>query len=75
MMSVTVQATPFSAAKPVELFDVNYDRGGAVAGYDVAPDGQHFLMTLPERPNPTEIRVVVGWPEELKRKSSAATRP
>ena len=75
MMSVTVQATPFSAAKPVELFDVNYDRGGAVPGYDVAPDGQHFLMTAPERPNPTEIRVVIGWPEELQRKSSDPARP
>jgi len=69
-----VQASPFSAAKPVELFDANYDHGGAVPGYDVAPDGQHFLMTAPERPNPTEIRVVIGWPEELKQQSSAPTR-
>jgi eukaryotic-like serine/threonine-protein kinase len=74
MMSVTVQSSPFSAAKPVELFDVDYDRGGAVAGYDVTPDGQHFLMTAPEHPNPTEIRVVVGWPEELKQQSSAPAR-
>jgi len=74
MMSVTVQAAPFSAAKPVELFDTNYDCGGAVPSYDVAPDGQHFLMIAPERPNPTEIRVVLGWPEELKRQSSVSTR-
>jgi Tol biopolymer transport system component len=74
MMSVTVQGSPFSASKPVELFDANYDRGGAVPGYDVAPDGQHFLMIAPERPNPTEIRVVVGWPEVLKQQSSASTR-
>ena len=74
MMSVTVQASPFSAAKPVELFNANYDHGGAVPGYDVAPDGQHFLMTAPERPNPTEIHVVIGWPEELKQQSSAPTR-
>jgi Tol biopolymer transport system component len=74
MMSVAVQTAPFSAAKPVELFDGNYDRGGAVPGYDVAPDGQHFLMTMPEHPNPTEIRVVVGWPEELKQKSSGTAR-
>ena len=71
VMSVTVQASPFSAAKPVELFDANYDHGGAVPGYDVAPDAQRFLMTAPERPNPTEIHVVIGWPEELKRRSSA----
>ncbi len=67
MMSVTVQMTPFLAGKPVELFDGNYDRGGAVPGYDVTPDGQHFLMTQPERPNPTELRVVIGGLDELKK--------
>jgi Tol biopolymer transport system component len=72
MMSVAVQMSPFSAAKPVELFDVNFDRGGAVPGYDVSPDGQRFLMTLSEHPNPTEIRVVVGWLELLKQKSATS---
>ena len=67
MMAVAVQLAPFSAAKAVELFDLPYDRGGAVPGYDVTPDGQRFLMTMPQHPNPTEIRVVVGWPEELKK--------
>jgi Tol biopolymer transport system component len=73
MMSVAVRLSPFSATKAVQLFDVPYDRGGAVPGYDVTPDGQHFLMTVPQHPNPTEIRVVVGWPEELKVKSSIAS--
>jgi len=73
MMVVTVQTTPFSTTKAIEMFDLPYDRGGAVPGYDVAPDGQHFLMTLPEHPNPTEVRVIVGWPEELKK--AGAVRP
>ena len=63
MMTVPVQLQPaFQAGKAVELFDRKFDRGGAVAGYDVTPDGQTFVMTRSERDNPTEIRVVMGWP-------------
>jgi hypothetical protein len=62
MMSDAVQVqSTFGAAKPVELFDRKFDRGGTVGGYDVAPDGQTFVMTRSEQANPTEIRVVVGW--------------
>jgi eukaryotic-like serine/threonine-protein kinase len=62
MMSVPVELTPtFRAGKPVELFDHKFDRGGAIGGYDVSPDGQTFVMTRSEHANPTEIRVVVGW--------------
>jgi Tol biopolymer transport system component len=62
MMSVLVQLPVFQAGKPLELFDRKFDRGGAVAGYDVSPDGQTFVMTRSERDNPKEIRVVIGWP-------------
>jgi eukaryotic-like serine/threonine-protein kinase len=62
MMSAAVQTQPtFGAAKPIELFDRKFDRGGTVGGYDVTPDGQTFVMTRSEQANPTEIRVVVGW--------------
>ena len=62
MMSAAVQIQPtFAVAKPVELFDRKFDRGGSVGGYDVTPDGQTFVMTRSEQANPTEIRVVVGW--------------
>ncbi len=62
MMSAAVQIQPtFSAAKPAELFDRKFDRGGTVGGYDITPDGQTFVMTRSEQANPTEIRVVVGW--------------
>jgi len=67
MMSVAVETRPaFSARRPVELFDVEYDRGGAVAGYDATPDGKIFVMTKSEQPNPTEVHVVMNWLEELK---------
>jgi serine/threonine protein kinase/Tol biopolymer transport system component len=65
LLSVPVTLQPaFQAAKPVELFDRQFDRGGAVSGYDVSPDGQSFVMTRSEHANPTEVRVVVGWPED-----------
>ena len=63
VMSIPVQLRPqFQPGKPVELFDRKFDPGAAVAGYDVTPDGQTFVMTRSERDNPTEIRVVLGWP-------------
>ena len=62
MMSAAVQTQPtLGAAKPVELFDRKFDRGGSVGGYDVTPDGQTFVMTRSEQASPTEVRVVVGW--------------
>src|SRR5205823_10868707 len=67
MFAVAVNtASGFSAARPVGLFDQPYDRAGTVPGYDVLPDGKTFVMTRAERGSPTEIRVIVGWPEELK---------
>jgi Tol biopolymer transport system component len=64
VMSVSVQLSPqFQPGKPIELFDRKFDPGAAVAGYDVSPDGQTFVMTRSERDNPTEIRVVLGWPD------------
>jgi Tol biopolymer transport system component len=68
MMSVPVQIQPvFQAGKVVELFDRKFDPGGAVAAYDVTADGQTFVMTRSERDNPTEIRVVIGWPTILQK--------
>jgi hypothetical protein len=68
MMSVSVQIQPvFQAGKPVELFDRKFDRGAAVAAYDVTADGQTFVMTRSERDNPTEIRVVIGWPAGVQK--------
>jgi Tol biopolymer transport system component len=63
MMSVPVQVRPdLQTGKPIELFDRKFDRGAAVNAYDVTPDGQTFVMTRSERNNPTEIRIVIGWP-------------
>jgi eukaryotic-like serine/threonine-protein kinase len=65
MMSVPVQIQPaFQVGRPIELFDRKFDRGFGVAGYDVTPDGQTFVMTRSEHPAPTEIRIVMGWPDK-----------
>jgi serine/threonine-protein kinase len=41
---------------------------GALPSFDVAPDGEHFLMNLPEEgAAQAQINVVVNWFEELKR--------
>src|SRR5713226_8076394 len=61
MMVVAVETSPrFVAGRPVELFDLGMDRGGAVPGYDITPNGQMFLMVKSAQPNPTEIRMVIG---------------
>jgi serine/threonine protein kinase len=62
MMSVPVEEQPtFRGGKPTELFDRPFDRGLGVAGYDVIPDGQTFVMTRSGHTTRTEIRVVMGW--------------
>ncbi len=66
MMTVPVETQPtFRAEKPALLFDKRFDRGGAIGGYDVSPDGLTFVLTRSEVPNPTEIRIVIGWPDAL----------
>ena len=45
--------------------------------YDVAPDGQRFLMLKPveqEQAAPTQINVVLNWFEELKRRVPTGTK-
>ena len=65
MMSVPVQQQPvFQMGKQVELFDRKFDGGLGVAGYDVTPDGQSFVLTRSQHTSPTEIQVLMGWPAE-----------
>jgi hypothetical protein len=63
VISVPVQVQPaFRGGKPTELFEQRFDRGFGVAGYDVTPDGQTFVMTRSDHTPRTDIRVVMGWP-------------
>ena len=62
---------------PVKLFATRYfggDGGQPARQYDVAADGQHFLMIedasdgAPARPN---LTIVLNWLDELKRVTMA----
>ena len=70
MMSVPVDTQPtFKAGTPRKLFE---NRAYARLGnYDVAPDGQHFLMTMQDdaAASPNQLNVVLNWTEELKRRA------
>jgi hypothetical protein len=71
-MAVAVNFKPeFNAETPRALFEGPYvDVGGL--SFDVAPDGQRFLLLEPaEQPSITHLNVVLNWFEEVKRKTSA----
>jgi Tol biopolymer transport system component len=42
---------------------------GSDQSYDVAPDGEHFVFVRGERTGTPNIRVVLNWFEELKRRA------
>ena len=78
MMVVTVETEPgFSAEAPRLLFEGNFvldnaAGGGGNSNYDIAPDGESFLMVMNERGDSsieaiaTPLTVVLNWFEELK---------
>lgn len=72
MMSVPVKLGPaLSAGKPQVLFENATLLGsGADTQFDVTADGQRFLMiqASDQGPNPTQIRVVLNWFDELRQR-------
>jgi len=79
MMSVDIATQPgFAAGKPRMLFEGRYEPAPfPIANYDVAPDGQRFLMVKPSESAegaPTQINVVLNWFEELKRRVPTGTK-
>lgn len=72
MMAVEITTQPtLAAGKPKMLFEGPYVlSGGALANYDVAADGQRFLMLKTVEQGQAaaiQITVVLNWTEELKR--------
>ena len=66
----------FAPGSPHLLFDQPYAHGGTggwVANYDVAPDGQHFVMLKEDdtQSSQLELRVVLNWAEEVTRRLSS----
>ena len=77
MMAVDVTTTAsFSAGKPRPLFEGRYMAIPAFTSYDVAPDGQRFLMVKETEPQeaPKQINVVMNWMEELISKPGGGRR-
>jgi hypothetical protein len=71
MMSVEITASgdTWRAGVPIELFQGRYEIGDNLRMYDVAPDGQRFLMLkrVAEQTNASPTIVVVQhFGEELK---------
>jgi hypothetical protein len=58
----------FEAGRPRLLFKAPYWHTANVRNYDVAPDGQSFVMVKRERRfPPSEVVVVLNWTDELQR--------
>ena len=66
-----VTNSTFEYGKPRRLFEGRYTLGDVkddIRAYDVAPDGQRFLMLKPEtEPSTGALKVVVNWYGELRR--------
>ena len=68
-MSVNVETRPaFKPGTPRGLFSAAGYLG--YGNYDVAPDGEHFLMIKQEdiSTSPRELNVIVNWSDELARR-------
>ncbi len=71
MMVVEVTTQPnFAPGSPKALFEGQFlTIGDGNTSYDVAPDGQRFVMIKQsaEQQQAAQINVVLNWFEELKR--------
>lgn len=85
MMAVDISAgMTFSASRPRKLWEGKYTHGTSSScglpglsssNYDVSPDGQRFPMIDDDEENAitsSEIVIVQGWADELRRLSSRA---
>ncbi len=76
MLAVRVATRPaFSAGRPSVLFEGRYEGPSAgSADYDMTPDGRRFVMVKgrEQGAEATQLNVVLGWIEEVKRRVVAA---
>jgi Tol biopolymer transport system component len=73
VMAVSIKTEPeFTAGPPRVLFEGRYEEGElhVIQNYDLAPDGQRFVMIKRSEPDrgPTQLNVVLNWFEELNRR-------
>jgi len=73
MMAVPIAAhgTDFRPGKPELLFEGPFDTTQEM-NFDIAPDGNHFVMVEADPDaRPTTVNVVVNWIEDLRRAAEA----
>jgi|SRR5579863_1217212 len=63
-VDVKVNGAAFESAAPHQLFVSPLD-----TGWDIAPDGKRFLMSVPQvlQTGPIPITMVLNWPAQLKK--------
>ena len=73
LMVASIKGGPgLAVGQPQMLFEGDYAYAGTVPNFDVAPDGQSFVMIRGERRRPwMRIHVVLNWLEELERRASS----
>ena len=69
VVDIRTRGDALEAGAPRVLFEGTFEISGADRHYDVTPDGQRFLMLLPDARGSSSSHVVVvqNWFEELKR--------
>jgi Tol biopolymer transport system component len=73
LISATITLSPQPAViRRDTLFKTNAALGVIEAAYDVAPDGQHFIMLLPPSATPSPI-LIQYWTDEVRAKVASAS--
>jgi serine/threonine protein kinase/Tol biopolymer transport system component len=70
LMAVAIMLTPSLVVGPPEkLFRTPIDPGGAITyfQFDVHPDNQRFIMTVPVTDAPQPVNVILNWQSLLKK--------
>ena len=73
LMAVSLKLRPDSveASVPRELFTAAWDESVAGVPYEVAPDGQRFLVRASDETGSQPLQVIVNWPALLKKGTAA----
>lgn len=66
MVADVCLGSSFKADRPRRLFEAPYVTDNAHPAYDIAPDGQCFLIIKDNEKERTQLNVVINWFEELK---------
>jgi hypothetical protein len=66
-VSVKLGAESVEPSAPRELFTVPLRGTPVFSPYDVAPDGQRFLLPVPAETGSPPLHVIPNWPALLKK--------